>query len=136
MRAHELVQEWKEFGNGLTLTEYKQQYSGKIGLGSKVEDSSDPDIDEVDGMVEEMEARVWGREDINDIDPSVDDEPVAPVKKNGQVLSKKNQARVIFNDIAGRGHGRKMTIQRFMDVLGMSKTGASTYYHNFNSGKW
>ncbi len=51
-------------------------------------------------------------------------------------LSKKEQAIVIFNDVYGRGHGRKATLQRFMDVLGMSKAGASTYFQNIKSGKW
>ena len=40
------------------------------------------------------------------------------------------RALVIYQDLAGKGHGRKMTIQRFIDVLGMTKAGASTYYYN------
>lgn len=54
----------------------------------------------------------------------------------GRKPTKKEQAITIYGDIAGRGHGRKITIQRFMDVLGMSKATASTYYQNIKSGKW
>ena len=51
-------------------------------------------------------------------------------------LTKKAEAISIYNDIAGKGHGRKMTIQRFIDVLRMNPATASTYYQNIKSGKW
>ena len=63
-------------------------------------------------------------------------EQPAPEFETMKTLSKKEQAIILYNDIAGKGHGRKMTLQRFMDVLGMSKAGASTYYQNIKSGKW
>ena len=54
----------------------------------------------------------------------------APAAKAPKAGSKMERALVIYKDLAGKGHGRKMTIQRFMDVLDMSKAGASTYYYN------
>lgn len=44
--------------------------------------------------------------------------------------SKLDQARIIYDDLAGKGHGRKDTIQRFIDVLNMTPAGASTYFAN------
>ena len=70
---------------------------------------------------------------------AVEPTPVQPEQNreaDSKPLSKKEQAIVIFNDVYGRGHGRKATLQRFMDVLGMSKAGASTYFQNIKSGKW
>ncbi|RLC84248.1 MAG: hypothetical protein DRI37_09270 [Chloroflexi bacterium] len=61
-------------------------------------------------------------------------EPVTPQpernRREAGQPSKKEQAMIIYNDVFGRGHGKKITIQRFMDVLGMSKAGASTYFYN------
>lgn len=44
--------------------------------------------------------------------------------------TKFEQALVIYNDLAGKGHGKDVTIQRFMDVLGMTVAGATTYFYN------
>lgn len=134
MRAHELVAEWKEHiaeGGTLTLKQYRSQY-GKIGLAA----DSGP-VEVYDGEPDDnLEEEIWGtREPEEQFDE--EDHPVVvakPQSKKGP--SKKEQARVIYNDIAGKGHGRKMTIQRFIDVLGLSKAGASTYYSNFKLNKW
>ena len=45
-------------------------------------------------------------------------------------LSKKERALLIFADVAANGGARKQTIERFVNELGMSAPGASTYYQN------
>ena len=57
--------------------------------------------------------------------------PTAPrTPKAPAAGTKKAQALTIYQDIVGRGHGKDTCIQRFMDVLNMSKSGATTYYYN------
>jgi len=53
-----------------------------------------------------------------------------PPKTRG--TSTKEHARVVFMNTKTRGP----FIQRCVDTLGMKKTTASTYFYNFNSGKW
>ena len=52
-----------------------------------------------------------------------------PKNSQGSGTSKKEKALVIVRDLFGKGHSRKMTILRMMDVLGMTKAGASTYFY-------
>lgn len=44
--------------------------------------------------------------------------------------TKRAKALTIVQDIYGKGHGREITIQRIIDVLGMSRAGATTYFYN------
>ena len=60
----------------------------------------------------------------------------APVQKAASPrMSKKQIAGVIFRD-APAGMARKDIINQMMAEAGLSKAGASTYYHNFNSRAW
>lgn len=124
MRAHELVQEWKahiEENGFMSLGEFRAYRGCRVGLSAtaeRVDIGSDDDLDEIELAIEDREQRAAKK--------------TQPVKK----FSKKDQARIIYDDIAGKGHGRKMTIQRFIDVLGLSPAGASTYYSNFKLNKW
>ncbi len=54
----------------------------------------------------------------------------AATKKTFDSLTKKQQAMIIFQDLYGKGHGKEVTIQRFIDVLNMTPAGASTYFYN------
>lgn len=49
-------------------------------------------------------------------------------KARGEGPSKKDQAQTIYNEL--RAHGRDVIVQRFIDVLGMTKSGANTYFYN------
>ena len=51
-------------------------------------------------------------------------------------VSKKEQASAMFKSLQKNGEPRSTIIRVFMDTLSMSKAGASTYYANFNSGRW
>lgn len=50
-------------------------------------------------------------------------------RKSGEP-TKKELALQLYRDLAGKGHGKAVTVQRFQDVLGMSLAGATTYYYN------
>lgn len=54
-------------------------------------------------------------------------ERVARVKREGP--SKKEQAMQIYRDLILKGHGRKIFVHRCIDVLGMTKAGAMTYFY-------
>lgn len=55
--------------------------------------------------------------------------PKARRKNTSGTPSKKDQAIIIYRDLFGKGHGKDATIQRFQDVLDMTKAGATTYFY-------
>ena len=80
---------------------------------------------EDDGVIVEVKKPKDWSEDIN----TPVDEPVKTTRqpKKG---SKKEKALIIVQDVYGKGHGKEATIQRIVDVLGMSPAGAQTYFYN------
>lgn len=80
---------------------------------------------EDDGVVESAKKPAnWG-----EVVVAAEPEKKAVTRTRNGGPSKKEQALQIYRDLAGKGHGKDMTIQRFMDVLGMSKAGATTYFY-------
>jgi len=57
-----------------------------------------------------------------------------PVAKTETKVNKKADARAIFVKLVGKK--RKEVITAFVDTVGLSAAGASTYYQNFKSGVW
>lgn len=56
--------------------------------------------------------------------------PAKGKRVTSAAVTKKEQALVLVRDTYGKGHGKAIAIQRIMDVLGMSKAGATTYFYN------
>ena len=56
------------------------------------------------------------------------------VAKTETKVNKKADARAIFVKLAGKKG--KEVITAFVDTVGLSAAGASTYYQNFKSGTW
>lgn len=57
-----------------------------------------------------------------------------PAASKEAKVNKKADARAIFVKMAGQK--RKEVITAFVDTVGLSTAGASTYYQNFKSGTW
>lgn len=56
--------------------------------------------------------------------------PLKGKRKTSDAITKKEQALALVRDTYGKGHGRDVAVQRIIDVLGMSKAGATTYFYN------
>lgn len=81
-----------------------------------------------DGMFQEVKKpKGWNRP------KSVMGTPFTPKKekkrKKADGPTKKEQALILVRDTWGKGHGKDVAIQRIIDVLGMSKAGATTYFY-------
>jgi len=62
--------------------------------------------------------------------PSAPRVTVVRAAKAAKPGSKREKALIIVRDLFGKGHGKEMTVQRLIDVLGMSPAGAQTYFYN------
>ena len=89
----------------------------------------------VSGHVEQTEVQktVGRREWVMPKDPVVTREERAVKRREG---SKKEQARALFAECMEQSMSRKQIIEQFVQQLGMTPAGASTYHANFKSSKW
>lgn len=47
-----------------------------------------------------------------------------------------NQAKTIFDDVFGRGHGKETTVTRFVSVFGISDTAAYELFDSISDGMY
>ncbi len=93
-----------------------------------------PDLDEVWAEVQRrvgkfMTDMPWAMKDYSSEIEDIDDEGKTVVKqKKG---AKKEQAIALYNKLNDGTNDRNVIVTAFMDEIGMSKAGATTYFHNF-----